>query len=139
MPKAIGIGFDQRKGKKMKGELKLVEEIQNDDGTWNFIFDVDDEFKEWFKELQGLKRWSHKRFQKVLHEALVRAVEQGENEVENKAIFKFNNSHGALLCSGCRVILKDGYRFSDEEMAAFQGFGELEAQYCNTCEARKEE
>ena len=123
----------------MKGELKLVEEIQNDDGTWNLIFDVDDEFKEWFKELQGLKRWSHKRFQKVLHEALVRAVERGENEMENKAIFKFNNSHGALLCSGCRVILKDGYRFSDEEMAAFQGATELEAQYCNTCEAGKEE
>ena len=58
----------------MTGELKLVEEIQNDDGTWNFIFDVDDEFKEWFKELQGLKRWSDKRFQKVFHEALVSAV-----------------------------------------------------------------
>ena len=123
----------------MKGELKLVEEIQNDDGTWNLIFDIDDEFREWFKELQGLKRWSHKRFQKVLHEALANAVEQEENEVENKAIFKFNNSHGALLCSGCRVILKDGYRFSDKEMAAFQGTTELEAQYCNTCEAGKEE
>ena len=123
----------------MKGELKLVEEIQNDDGTWNLIFDVDDEFREWFKELQGLKRWSHKRFQKVLHEALASAAEQGENEVENKAIFKFNNSHGALLCSGCRIILKDGYRFSYEEMAAFQGATELEAQYCNTCETRKEE
>ena len=123
----------------MKGKFDLVEEIQNDDGRWNLIFDVDSEFQEWFKETQGLKRWSSKRFQKVLHEALVRAVEQGENEVENKAIFKFNTSHGALLCSGCRVILKDGYRFSDEEMAAFQGATELEAQYCNTCEAGKEE
>jgi len=123
----------------MKGELKLVEESQNDDGTWNLIFDIDDEFREWFKELQGLKRWSDKRFQKVLHEALVRAVEQGENEVENKAIFKFNNSHGALLCSGCRIILKEGYRFSEEEVAAFQGEDKLEAQYCNTCEAGKEE
>ena len=132
----------------MKGELKLVEEIQNDDGTWDFVFDVDDQFKEWFKELQGLKRWSDKRFQKVFHEALVSAVGEAPpvlpstdqlNEVENKAIFKFNNSHGALLCSGCRVILKDGYRFSDEEMAAFQGATELEAQYCNTCEAGKKE
>jgi hypothetical protein len=126
-------------GRRMKGKFDLVEEIQNDDGTWNLIFDVDSEFQEWFKESQGLKRWSHKRFQKVLHEALVRAVERGENEMENKAIFKFNNSHRALLCSGCRVILKDGYRFSDEEMAAFQGATELEAQYCNTCEAGKEE
>jgi hypothetical protein len=66
----------------MKGELKLVEEIQNDDGTWNLIFDVDDEFREWFKELQGLKRWSHKRFQKVVIKALMAAVkgEQGEEE-----------------------------------------------------------
>ena len=122
----------------MKGELKLVEEIQNDDGTWNLIFDVDDEFREWFKELQGMKRWSHKRFQKVLHEALTSAVEQEENEVENKAIFKFNNRHGALLCSGCRVILKEGYRFSDEEMAAMKGEGELEAQYCKKCEDKNE-
>ena len=56
------------------------------------------------------------------------------NEAENKAIFKFNNNHEALLCSGCRVILKDACWFSDEEMAAFQGEGELEAQYCNKCE-----
>jgi len=25
-----------------------------------------------------------------------------------KAIFKYNNGNGALLCSGCRVILKEG-------------------------------
>ena len=123
----------------MKGKFELVEEIQSADGSWNLIFDVDDKFQEWFKEWQGLKRWSNKRFQKVLHEALVKAVEQEENEVENKAIFKFNNSHGALLCSGCRVILKDGNRFSDKEMAAFQGEDKLEAQYCNTCEAGEEE
>ena len=66
----------------MKGKFELVEEAQNDDGTWNLIFDVDDEFKEWFKESQGLKRWSDKRFQKVLYEALIRAVEQAENKNE---------------------------------------------------------
>ena len=27
----------------MKGKFDLVEEIQNDDGTWSLIFDVDDE------------------------------------------------------------------------------------------------
>tara|TARA_R110000824_G_scaffold277819_1_gene466015 strand:+ start:718 stop:921 length:204 start_codon:yes stop_codon:yes gene_type:complete len=66
----------------MKGKFELVEEVQNDDGTWNLIFDVDDEFKEWFKESQGLKRWSDKRFQKVLYGALIRAVEQAENKNE---------------------------------------------------------
>ena len=64
----------------MKGKFELVEEVQNDDGTWNLIFDVDDEFKEWFKALEGLKRWSDKRFQKVLHKALEMAVEQGEKQ-----------------------------------------------------------
>jgi hypothetical protein len=62
----------------MKGKLDLVEEIQNKDGTWTFVFDVDDEFREWFKEWQGLKRWSGKRFQKVFHEALIRAIERWE-------------------------------------------------------------
>ena len=61
---------------KMQGKFDLVEEIQNEDGTWNLIFDVDDEFQEWFKECQGLKRWSDKRFQKVLHEAIRVAIEQ---------------------------------------------------------------
>ena len=48
----------------MKGKFDLVEEIQNDDGTWSLVFDVPDEFIAWFKEDQGLKRWSQKRFQK---------------------------------------------------------------------------
>ena len=59
------------------------------------------------------------------------------NEVKNKAIFKFNNRRGALLCSGCSIILKEGYRFSDEEMAAMHGEGELEAQYCKKCDEKQ--
>jgi len=60
----------------MKGRCEITEEVQNEDGSWNFVFDVDDEFKQWFKESQGLKRWSDKRFQKVIYEALVNAVKQ---------------------------------------------------------------
>jgi hypothetical protein len=59
------------------------------------------------------------------------------NELVNKAIFKFNNRHGALLCSGCRVILKAAHIFSAEEMTAMKGEGELEAQYCKKCEEEK--
>jgi hypothetical protein len=62
----------------MRGKFDLVEEIQNDDGSRNLIFDVDDEFKEWFKESQGLKRWSDKRFQKFVLEALVYAASKGQ-------------------------------------------------------------
>ncbi len=52
----------------------------------------------------------------------------------SKAIFKYNSGVGALLCSECRIILKEAYRFSDQEMAAMKGEGELEAQYCEDCE-----
>jgi len=64
----------------MRGRFDLVEEIQNEDGSWNLIFDVDDEFQEWFKKSQGLKRWSSKRFQKVLLEAIRFAVEQDDHQ-----------------------------------------------------------
>jgi hypothetical protein len=64
----------------MKGKLDIVEEIQNDDGTCTLVFDMDDDFQKWFKEIHGLKRWSNKRFQKVLHEALISAVEQREQQ-----------------------------------------------------------
>jgi len=57
----------------------------------------------------------------------------GEDIIMTKAIFKFNSGHGALCCSGCNIIIKEAYRFSDEEMAAMKGEGELEAQYCEEC------
>ena len=50
-----------------------------------------------------------------------------------QAIFKFNSGAGALCCSSCNVIIKTAYQFSDEEMAAMKGEGELEAQYCDDC------
>ena len=67
----------------MKGKFDLEEESQNDDGTWKLVFDVDDEFQEWFKEEQGLKRWSGKRFQKVVIEALEYAIKQKAKSSEN--------------------------------------------------------
>ena len=50
-----------------------------------------------------------------------------------KAIFKFNNGNGALLCSKCRVILKVGYEFTEEERKAMKGEVKLKAQYCDKC------
>jgi len=67
-----------------KWKLEIVDEVENDDGTWTLTFDVDDDFKEWFKEYQGLKRWSQKRFQKVILEAIKRGIER-EEENENLA------------------------------------------------------
>jgi len=50
-----------------------------------------------------------------------------------KAIFKFNNGQGALLCSKCSVIIKYGKDFTAEEHSAMQGKIKLKQQYCNKC------
>ena len=51
----------------------------------------------------------------------------------SKAIFKYNNGRGALLCSKCSVIIKHGEDFTVQEHLAMQGKGKLEPQYCKNC------
>lgn len=50
-----------------------------------------------------------------------------------KAIFKFNGGLGALLCSKCRVIIKTGKDFTDDEWKCIRGEIELPKQYCEKC------
>lgn len=50
-----------------------------------------------------------------------------------KAKFKFNGGRGALICSGCRVILKTGDQFTEEEIEAAKGYAFMEPQYCKKC------
>ena len=50
-----------------------------------------------------------------------------------KAIVKFNNGNLALLCSGCRVIIKEGKDFSYQEKKFVQGDMYLPPQYCEKC------
>ena len=52
----------------------------------------------------------------------------------SKAIFKFNNGNGAILCSKCRIIIKTGIDYTDEEKeAAYGKENNLPAQYCTKC------
>lgn len=51
-----------------------------------------------------------------------------------KALFKYNSGHGALLCSTCRKILKTGSEFNDEELAAIKGHSKMDPQYCKKCQ-----
>jgi len=62
--------------------LKISSIVENDDGTSTLNFDLDDEFIEWFKKREGLKRFSHKRFQKVIGEAIKNAVRTDEKDFE---------------------------------------------------------
>lgn len=50
-----------------------------------------------------------------------------------KAIFKYNGGLGALLCSKCRVIIKTGKYFTDDEWKSIRGELDMPAQYCETC------
>jgi hypothetical protein len=55
-----------------------------------------------------------------------------ETEKE-KAIFKFNSGNFALLCSNCRIIIKVGREFTEEEDKACFGAIDLPPQYCDKC------
>lgn len=52
---------------------------------------------------------------------------------KQQAIFKYNGGQGALLCSNCRVIIKTGKDFTDEEKKAIKWEVTLPAQYCENC------
>ena len=55
-----------------------------------------------------------------------------------KAIFKFNNGAGAMLCSSCSRIIKTGTDFTEEERLAMYGKKKLPPQYCHICSVRKD-
>lgn len=61
------------------GKLEVLEVIDQDDGTAIITFDVDDNFKTWFKQTQGLKRFSQKRFEKVMIAALEHLVTENKS------------------------------------------------------------
>lgn len=50
-----------------------------------------------------------------------------------KAIFKFNGGLGALLCTGCRTIIKTGSEMSQFEKDAMMGKQEMLPKFCVKC------
>ena len=61
----------------------IKEVKKRSDGSFDVTMDVPDGFKKWFMEWQGLKRWSEKRFQKLMSVAIkdhIKAIEPTENE-----------------------------------------------------------
>ena len=55
----------------------------------------------------------------------------------DKAIFKYNGGLCALLCSSCRVIMKTGKDFTDEEMSVIKGYTKMPPQYCSKCKTKQ--
>lgn len=58
---------------------------------------------------------------------------QKQSLVKGKAKFKFNGGIGALICSKCGRIIKDGTQFTAEEWLACKGEVKLKPQFCDLC------
>jgi hypothetical protein len=56
--------------------------------------------------------------------------------MKGKAKFKFNSGLGALLCSRCGEIIKEGHNFTDEEWQACRGEIKIKPQLCDKCEEK---
>ncbi len=50
--------------------LKVINVIEQPDGSAIVTFDVDKKTREFFKSVYGWKRWSSKKFQQVLLQAI---------------------------------------------------------------------
>lgn len=57
---------------------------------------------------------------------------------KGKAKFRFNSGLGALLCSHCSTIIKEGKYFTDEEWKACRGEIKIAPQYCDACEEKRQ-
>lgn len=56
--------------------ITVIDVVDNDDGTATINLDISDEFIDWFKKKEGLKRWSQKRFEKFFIRALTIYLEE---------------------------------------------------------------
>ena len=59
--------------------LSVIDITENSDGTAIINFAADDDFREKFKASQGLKRWSQRRFQKIMEKAIQNYLESTSN------------------------------------------------------------
>jgi len=62
------------------GKLKVVDIIDDPNGSAKVTFEADDKFKKWFKEKHNLKKWSQKRFNKFLQDVIDRMTVQLKEE-----------------------------------------------------------
>lgn len=66
------------------GKIKVIDIVDNNDGTSSITFEADDKFKEWFMKRENLKRWSHKRFNKFVLEALQYSLELEKEKLDGR-------------------------------------------------------
>lgn len=60
--------------------IKVKGIVELEDGSKDIDFEADEEFIAWFKQKHNLKRWSRKRFEKFVMEALRKAAARKREE-----------------------------------------------------------
>ena len=56
--------------------------------------------------------------------------------MRSKALVKFNNGNGAILCSLCNVIIRAGSQMTEDDWAFARGEKHLKPQYCDKHEKK---
>ena len=51
-----------------EGKIRIESVELTDSGHRKIFFDYDEDFIQWFKDSQGMKRWSRKRFESIIVE-----------------------------------------------------------------------
>ena len=69
---------------KFPGRINVIDVVDQPDGSAKVTFEADKVFKEGFKKNYGLKRWSQKRFDKFLQEAIEDMNRRFYEEQNNK-------------------------------------------------------
>jgi len=64
------------------GTIKVTEIIENPDGSATVVFEADQDFRKGFKEHFKLKRWSQKRFNKFMNEAIETSIKYYRQQVK---------------------------------------------------------
>ncbi len=61
-------------------KIEVIEIKDNPDGSAQYIFEVDEEAKASIMKATGMKRWSNKKFQKFVIQALDHWIRLGDSE-----------------------------------------------------------
>jgi len=60
--------------------LKVIDIVDREDGTALVTFDIDEQTRNFIKNLYGWKRWSSKKFEQVLLQAIHNYIKEGPND-----------------------------------------------------------
>jgi len=60
--------------------LKVIDIVDKEDGTAFVTFEFDDDTKNFIKNIYGWKRWSSKKFEQVLLQAMHNYIKEGSND-----------------------------------------------------------